>query len=152
MEYIIGIDPGITGAVAVLKSDLSFCCVWDMPTLQNGKHHKVNAVELGKFLSLYGQSTSMVYLENVASMPGQGVASVFSFGRSLGVIEGVVGALQIPMTLVTPQGWKKRAGLLHTEKDMARTKAQQFYPAADLARKKDIGRADAILIARFGHD
>jgi crossover junction endodeoxyribonuclease RuvC len=77
---------------------------------------------------------------------------MFSFGCSFGVILGVLAALSIPLVLVRPQAWKKRAGLpgKRENKDAARTLAQQLYPLAELGRKKDIGRADAILIARFG--
>ena len=84
-------------------------------------------------------------------MPGQGVASMFNFGMGYGIIQGVVSALGIPYELVTPQSWKKRAGLIGKDKDNARTMAQQLYPDAPLGRKKDIGRADALLIARFGN-
>jgi len=67
-----------------------------------------------------------------------------------GAIQGVVQTLGNPLHFVTPQKWKKAAGLIGADKDYARTKALQLYPDADLARKKDIGRADAILIARYG--
>jgi len=85
-------------------------------------------------------------------MPGQGVSSVFSFGKSAGIIEGILAAEKIPMVLVTPQKWKKRAGIIGKEKDAARTLALQLYPqiASHLDRKKDVGRADALLIAHFG--
>src|SRR5690606_16808140 len=90
------------------------------------------------------------YVERVSAMPGQGVSSMFNFGMGYGVIQGVLASLGIPYTLVTPQTWKKRAGLAGKDKDNARTLAQQLCPEAPLGRKKDIGRADAILIARFG--
>ena len=83
-------------------------------------------------------------------MPGQGVSSMFGFGVSYGILQGVIASLGIPSVLVTPQRWKKAAGLMGKPKDYARTLAQRLYPAAELSRKKDIGRADAILIARYG--
>ena len=85
-------------------------------------------------------------------MPGQGVASTFRFGESVGVVLGVLGALQIPVRMVTPGRWKKAAGILGRDKDAARTLAIQHHPeiADRLTRKKDIGRADAVCIARFG--
>lgn len=150
----IGIDPGISGAVAILDSNLSLVTVYDMPTmpLSKGKN-QVNAAALASKLKestlvLRGDTTA--YLEAVHSMPEQGVSSSFNFGVSYGVIQGVLAALNIPVVPVTPQTWKKRAGLVGKDKDHARTVAQQLYPQAPLERKRDIGRADAILIARFG--
>ena len=144
----IGIDPGISGAIAMLNDDDSLINVYDMPVMAGtGKRQQVNASELAKLLS-HSHGTS--YLERVSAMPKQGVSSMFSFGTSYGIVLGVLAALQIPIVLVTPQRWKKTAGLTGKEKDMARTLAQQLYPEAELGRKKDIGRADAILIARFG--
>lgn len=129
--------------------------VIDMPVMAMGKTKKqVNAAELGKILMVwkkdYYPPGPTAYLEQVSAFPGQGVTSMFSFGMSYGVLQGVCGALQIPVVLVTPQAWKRRAGLIGKPKDMARTIAQRLYPSADLARKKDIGKAEAILIARFG--
>ena len=85
-------------------------------------------------------------------MPGQGVSSTFRFGEALGVVLGVLGALQIPVSWASPVRWKKAAGLYGKDKDAARTLALQLHPEAGdmLTRKKDIGRADAICIAHFG--
>jgi crossover junction endodeoxyribonuclease RuvC len=148
----IGIDPGNTGAVAVLGIN-GFVDVHDMPLMASGKKQQVNAAELFKILlSIKAMSAGGVdaVVEKVSAMPGQGVSSMFNFGMGFGVIQGVLAGAGIPYTLVTPQSWKKRAGLIGKDKDMARTVAQQLYPDAPLGRKKDIGRADAILIARFG--
>ena len=154
----IGIDPGVSGAIAFLKRGEHF--VFDMPVMNlSGKKQQVNASELGKLFrenlpyvgADYGVDAT-AYVEQVHSMPGQGVAAMFNFGTSYGIVKGVLGALQIPMVLVTPHSWKKRAGLIGKEKDASRTLAQQLYPAAPLGRKKDVGRADSILIARFGSE
>jgi len=150
--YRIGIDPGLSGAIAILKDDLTLIDVFDMPVmmLRKGKN-QVNAAALWQKLA--GNTAKLqptAYLENVHPMPKEGVSSVFSFGRSMGVIEGVLASLNIPVVLVSPQHWKARAGLKGAEKDMARTLAVRLYPAADLSKKKDIGKADAILIARYG--
>ena len=155
---LIGIDPGVSGAVAILKRGEHF--VFDMPVMNlSGKKQQVNASELGKLFrenlpyvgTDYGVDAT-AYVEQVHSMPGQGVSAMFNFGTSYGVIKGVLATLQIPMVLVTPHQWKKRAGLIGKEKDASRTLAQQLYPAAPLGGKKDVGRADAILIARFGSE
>lgn len=147
----IGIDPGLTGAIAILSDTDEFIAVHDMPVmLLSNKKNQVNSAELAKIISNYSSNKCSVILEKVSAMPGQGVSSMFSFGQSFGIILGIAGALGIPVNLVTPASWKKRAGLIGKEKDYARTLAQQLYPSASLSRKGDIGRADAILIARFG--
>ena len=152
-QIIFGVDPGLSGAVAILDSHGSLVGIHDMPTMAKGtgKKKQVNPAALTGFLAGYsGCGGATAYLERVSAMPGQGVSSVFAFGESYGVIRGVLAAAYIPLELVTPQAWKRRFGLLGTEKDAARTKAIELYPEASLARKKDIGRADALLIARYG--
>jgi crossover junction endodeoxyribonuclease RuvC len=154
MKYKLGIDPGISGALALLDEN-RLVDVADMPVMRLGKNKsQVNAAELAKILHLWQQVSCPIcpsaYLELVSAMPKQGVTSMFNFGVSLGVIEGVLAALSIPVFMVTPASWKKRAGLTGKDKEAARTLAQQLYPAAELGMKKHIGRADAILIARYG--
>lgn len=149
----IGIDVGVTGALAFLEDDLSISDLVDMPAmLLSGKRHQVNGAEVARILRLWleGSGAVTAFVERVAAFPGQGVSSMFGFGVSYGIIQGVLATLGIPMVLVNPIQWKKRAGLLKQPKDMARTIAQRLYPLAELDRKKDIGRADALLIARFG--
>ena len=149
MRAKLGIDPGLSGAIAVLQDNDELLVVYDMPVMAGtGKRQQVNAAEIVRILS--GYEISVAYLERVSAMPGQGVSSMFSFGTSYGIIIGVLAALSIPMVLVSPQTWKAKAGLRGKEKDCARTLMQQLYPEAQLGRKKDIGRADAIAIARFG--
>ena len=150
MNIRIGIDPGIHGALACLTD--STCQVVDMPVMiATGKRFQVNAAELGKIIKKWSEGNSCIaYLERVSAMPLQGVSSMFSFGVSYGIVQGVLGALQIPVVLATPTTWKKRAGLLGKEKDAARTLAQQLFPQVELSRKKDIGRAEALLIAKYG--
>lgn len=146
---VIGIDPGNTGAIAVLEND-RFVDVFDMPLMANGKKQQVNAAALSKIFDDV-PNHAVAVVERVSAMPGQGVSSMFNFGMGYGVIQGVLAAGGIPFTLVTPQVWKKRAGISGKDKGCARTLAQQLYPFAPLSRKKDIGRADAILIARYGY-
>ncbi|MDD4985227.1 MAG: hypothetical protein PHQ43_05475 [Dehalococcoidales bacterium] len=151
MKIRIGCDPGLSGSLAVLGDNLECLAVYDMPIMSLGKsRHQVNAAELSKLLKPWQDQKPTIYLEQVSAMPGQGVSSMFSFGCSYGMVQGIIGALEIPMVLVRPAAWKKRAGLLGKPKDAARTLAQQLFPGQALGRKKDIGRADALLIARFG--
>lgn len=152
MSLIIGIDPGITGALAALDAEsLALVDVVDMPTLLEGKKRRVNGSQLGRILRQWkSDPIQMVYLEQVHSMPGQGVASMFSMGRSFGSAETAVTLLGLPLTYVSPVKWKRRARLIGKDKDVARTRAIELYPNAPLSRKKDHNRADAMLIARYG--
>lgn len=153
-EIIIGIDPGQTGSIAAMVAGK---VVWvvDMPTSgkSHGKGQEVDAYELSSILmGMKSGLVATVYLEQVSAMPGNGGTSMFGFGDSFGVVRGVCGALQLPVRRVRPQHWKKRAGILGKDKDAARGLAIQLHPevSAMLNRKKDCGRADAILIAEFG--
>jgi crossover junction endodeoxyribonuclease RuvC len=160
MMVFVGIDPGVSGAVAFLDQDGDLIEVLDMPTMlmsATSKKQQVNAYELSKLFDVgidYSGTVPEItaYVERVSSMPGQGVASMFNFGVSFGIIQGVLAGLSIPMQLVTPVKWKRHHGLQGADKDYARTKAQNLYPVAPLGRKKDIGRADALLIARYGFE
>lgn len=150
----IGIDPGQTGAIAVMEKGL-IVQVIDMPVMArtHGKGQQVDASALASELFGVGTGTiSEVVMEQVGAMPGQGSTSMFNFGEGVGIIKGVLGALQIPVRMVTPQRWKKIAGLTGKDKDAARSLAIQLHPEAaeHLRRRKDVGRADAIMIARFG--
>jgi crossover junction endodeoxyribonuclease RuvC len=149
----IGIDPGLSGAIAVFDMDAGHLSIIDMPVVEverNGKKKReLSPAMLANVLSLIGKpSTALV--ERVGAMPGQGVSSVFSFGRSLGTIEGALAALQIPMTLVPPQQWQKGCGV-RGGKDGSRQRAAELFPnfAGLFSRKKDDGRADAACLAWF---
>lgn len=146
---IIGIDPGNTGAIAFLY-DRQDLLVYDMPLMVNGKKQQVDPYKLKEIFTHNIKAGQVAILEKVHAMPGQGVTSMFNFGMGYGVIQGVLAACDIPFILSAPQQWKKAAGLIGKGKDEARVLAQRLYPDAPLGRKKDIGRADAILIARFG--
>ena len=149
---VIGIDPGIHGAIAGIDDEQKLVGVFDMPVMPGiGSRQQVNGVELAKTIIRFGLFDGVsVRIEEVTSMPQDGSVQSFSFGKSVGIVIGVVNALMIPVSFVKPQEWKKQAGLLKKDKDASRTLAQQLYPDASLARKMDDGRAEAILIARFG--
>lgn len=151
-SYLIGIDPGIGGAIVILQSraapvPIEWC---RMPTLKVGKSSRVDCAAVARFLQDY--DTGQAYIEQVHAMTGQGATSMFTFGHAAGAVEGVVAALMIPVTLVTPQHWKKAAGLIGADKDAARSRAIRAWPRWDALGKKGEGQAlaDAALIARFG--
>ena len=151
---ILGCDPGQTGAIAAYDGTIITGLI-DMPTMArlHGKGQQVDPYTLAtEILDLCGGRNATVVIEAVSAMPGQGVSSMFRFGESVGVVLGVLGALQIPIRWVTPGRWKKAAGIVGKDKDAARSLAIQLHPevADQLTRKRDVGRSDAILIARFG--
>jgi crossover junction endodeoxyribonuclease RuvC len=152
VSYLIGIDPGISGSIVILQSRACPAPVeWTrMPVLKVGKSSRVDCAALTRYLQDY--DVGHAYIEQVHAMPGQGATSMFTFGHATGSVEGVIAALMIPVTLVTPQGWKKRAGLIGSDKDASRSRAIQLWPRWDALGKKGEGQAlaDAALIARFG--
>jgi len=152
---VLGIDPGLSGALAFLNTDTGMIEIEDMPTvtvMRNRKEKREVSAQLVSAIVIK-RHVQAAFLEKVNAMAGQGVSSVFSFGRSAGIIEGVLAAYDIPTTLVTPQAWQKAMGV-RDGKDGSRERAMQLFPAsAELfQRKKDDGRSDASLIAKYGAD
>lgn len=147
----IGIDPGLSGAMAVVTPSGDLVTVFDLPVMGEGKAARIDAASLARLISEFGPAKAVV--EQVGSMPGQGVASTFAFGRAVGVLAGVLGALAVPTAYVAPGTWKRSYGLASAKED-ARRRAIELWPAhaALFARKKDHGRAEAALIARWGID
>jgi hypothetical protein len=152
----VGIDPGLGGALAVI--DGHAVKLYDTPTAFIGTKGKRDYLiaNMADILMRHGkdETESFAVVESVHSMPAQGVASSFSFGRGLGIWEGVLSALQIPYAKVAPQTWKKALlfDMPRDNKDSSRIAATRLFPnAADmLARKKDDGRAEALLMAEYG--
>ena len=153
---IIGIDPGISGAICFFK-DGEVKEIIDMPVMAEGKKNKkqVNGPQIYNELYSRINNTSkkdiFVIIEQVSAMPGQGVTSMFNFGQSFGVLKGICSAMQLSMHFVRPAKWKKYFGLIKTEKDASRTRVIEIFPyiSSQLSRKKDSNKADAILIASF---
>ena len=156
---IIGIDPGITGAICFFE-DGKIIDVVEMPNMAEGKKNKrqVNGAqiyhEISKRIKNIEKKDIKVVIEQVAAMPGQGVTSMFNFGQSFGVLKGICAAMQIPMYFVRPAKWKKYFNLINSEKDASRTKAIEIFPhfSTQLSRKKDSNKADAILISSFFYE
>ena len=151
---IIGIDPGLSGAIAVLENN-KVLNIFDMPVMSEGKKNKrqLNSallVTLIKENIENGEEVSVV-VEQVNAMPGQGVTSMFNFGQTFGAIKGICAALGLPIFFVRPSKWKKHFELINSSKDASRTKVIEMYPSLsnDLAKKKDVNKSDAILIARY---
>jgi len=151
---IIGIDPGLSGGIAVLDNN-KVLDLFDMPVMADGKKNKkqLNSALLAKLIkeSISNTSESAVIVEQVNAMPGQGVTSMFNFGQTFGAIKGICATLELPIFFVRPSKWKKHFELINSSKDASRTKAIEMYPhlAEKLSKKKDVNKSDAILIARF---
>ena len=151
---IIGIDPGLSGGIAVLENN-RVLNIFDMPVMSEGKKNKrqLNSAQLVTLIkeNIKSNEDVAIVVEQVNAMPGQGVTSMFNFGQSFGAIKGVCAALGLPIFFVRPSKWKKHFELINSSKDSSRTKAIEMYPALSnqLARKKDVNKSDAILIARF---
>ena len=151
---IIGIDPGLSGAIAVLENN-KVLNIFDMPVMSEGKQNKrqLNSALLVNFLkeSIKDNEEVAIVVEQVNAMPGQGVTSMFNFGQTFGAIKGICAALEFPIFFVRPSKWKKHFELINSPKDASRTKAIEMYPklSKELAKKKDVNKSDAILIARF---
>jgi crossover junction endodeoxyribonuclease RuvC len=154
---IIGIDPGISGAISIIENK-KILEVYDTPTMIDGKKNKkqINSAQVTNIIKerLDKEKEVVVVVEQVNAMPGQGVTSMFNFGQSFGVIKGICAALSLPIYFVRPTKWKKHFNLIKTNKDASRTKVIEAYPEISnkLHRKKDSNRADAILIALYFND
>ncbi len=151
---IIGIDPGLSGAIAVLE-EKKILGIFDMPVMAEGKKNKrqLNSAQLVNIIKEYIEKDIeiTVVVEQVNAMPGQGVTSMFNFGQTFGAIKGVCAALNLPIFFVRPSKWKKHFELINSSKDASRTKVIEMYPsiANQLKKKKDVNKSDAILIARY---
>ena len=154
---IIGIDPGLSGAIAILENN-KVLNLFDMPVMSEGKKNKrqLNSSHLVDLIkeNIEQNEEVAVVVEQVNAMPGQGVTSMFNFGQTFGAIKGVCAALELPIYFVRPSKWKKYFNLINSEKDASRTRAIEIFPyfSSQLSKKKDSNKADAILIASFYYE
>ena len=148
---ILGIDPGLSGALALYDVDGSLEVI-DMPTLQL-KKRVVDEYALARIIDNWSGHIREVWLEQVGTRPGEGAVGAFTFGRGYGLIRGICAANFLTIIDVTPATWK-RALRVPAEKDGARAAASRIFPrhAGTWSRVKDDGRAEAALIARHGMD
>ena len=154
---IIGIDPGLSGGIEILDDSKIFD-IFDMPIMSEGKKNKnqLNSAQLVNIIKrhILPNKETFVIVEQVSAMPGQGVTSMFNFGQTFGSIKGICAALGLPIFYVRPAKWKKHFELINSSKDASRTKVIEMYPSISsrLTKKKDVNKADAILIARYFRD
>ena len=129
---IIGVDPGLTGAIAILDGN-KVINLFEMPVMAEGKKNKrqLNSAQLVSIIkeNIKNKEETAVIVEQVNAMPGQGVTSMFNFGQTFGAIKGVCAAMQLPIFFVRPSKWKKHFELINSSKDSSRTKVIEMYPS-----------------------
>jgi crossover junction endodeoxyribonuclease RuvC len=145
----IGIDPGLSGAIAVLNATGDVKRLDDLPVIRSGRLAWIDGGRLQSILidSCAGRPGKAI-VERVHSMPRQGVASSFTFGVSFGSILSVLQARHLPIELVTASVWKKAMGLT-SDKTESLHRARLMFPTADLSLAKHHGRAEALLLAHW---
>ncbi|GKX40303.1 hypothetical protein SOASR014_40420 [Pectobacterium carotovorum subsp. carotovorum] len=152
---ILGIDPGLSGAMALIDGDSGeFIKCEEFEVIQVGSLKHIDGAQVSNFTKSMTAAGYYIeaYVERVSAMPGQGVSSMFTFGgASLGILVAL-GVMAIPFTLVTPPVWKKGVGIqTGAEKSESLSRARQLFPSASLERNKDHASAEALLIARYGY-
>ena len=147
---ILGVDPGFGGAMALLNQDDNSILFQDMPIMIFMGRKQIDPYQLAIFIEGHASLISIAAIEDVAAMPGQGVTGMFRFGYTAGLISGIVAAHYIPALKIKPAVWKSSLGLGRSKAESVK-KAKNLYPhiANMLTRKKDDGRAEAVLIAHF---
>lgn len=155
----VGGDPGLSGAIALYVPSEAVLQVIDMPTITVGepdsRKRVVDMWRLAQQLGAWADDWELqATVERVHAMPGQGVTSMFSFGFAAGSLQQALASARIHVTLVHPATWKAIYGLRggRENKDMSRAKASHLFPkhCGLWARKKDDGRAEAVLLAHYG--
>lgn len=151
MKTILGIDPGLSGAIASMSDAEKI--IYDMPTFEITKNNKKRRViDIPKLLQILKEDgATHAFIECVNAQPGNGVTAAFTFGFGCGVIEACVTAAGIPFTYVYSQTWKSALSC-PKDKDGARRRASQLLPAMahNWNLKKHDGRAEAAMIALYG--
>jgi hypothetical protein len=151
MTRVLAVDPGLTGALACYDDELTGLVLQDMPIAQRrtGGGREILEAELARIIRSLCPDEAVV--ERVHSLPKQGVVSTFNFGVGYGIVKGILAALSVPTTFMTPQEWRRIARVDGTpgDKGASRIRASQLYPAqaSMFFRSKDHGRADAALLA-----
>ena len=137
-EIFIGVDPGLSGAIAAIKDGVAKIKVCRCDTTET---------DLANFLlDLSWKGNCWAFIERVSAMPGNGVSSMFKFGRSYGFLRGILIATGISFEEVNPVKWQSVMGCrTKGDKNVSKARAQQLFPAEKIIH----ANADAILIAEY---
>lgn len=156
--FALGIDPGLTGALALYNPASDLLEVWDMPTFVmpkgKGKRTELDLYGLANILDSIAPRKAFALIEQVGPTPQMGVTSAFSFGGSFWAARMACAAHFIPIQMVAPQTWKRAldvpGGAGKTDAVRARASALLPRHSHHWTRAKDDGRAEAALIALYG--
>lgn len=152
MRYIGGIDPGLTGALAVLDFEKFNLHLWDTPTVATKVGDKIRKRCDPEAFALAMSHFPLDYctIENVQSLPSDGHVGAFTFGKVTGIAIGLAAGLDIPLASVAPAKWKMQMQV-PADKKAAKYRASQLFPncASGWSREMDHGRAEAALIAMY---
>ena len=152
MTVYVGIDPGLSGAVAFIGEDGALAVVDTPVAVVKGTRRVYLVGSMAGLLRVGADHTHVAALESGIPMPRQASNTTYLMGKGGGLWEGMLAMAGIPYDLVTPQKWKKTLGIPSgSDKGASRALASQLFPAqADLfARVKDDGRAEAALLAEY---
>jgi crossover junction endodeoxyribonuclease RuvC len=155
----LGIDPGSKGALGMIQSKATGhkISTFDVPMIRSTKKGVKDSYDIAGMVKLLEDAKAtgpcQAFIEDVHAMPGQGVTSMFNFGKGFGIWLGILAALKIPYTLVSPVRWKKAMlADMRQDKAASRLRAQQLWPEAteQFSLVKHDGRAEALLLAEYG--
>jgi crossover junction endodeoxyribonuclease RuvC len=145
-DWVIGIDPGSKGVIGVINADKTYTKLINLePMTEQDIAHA--------FKKLGTLQNAVAYLEKVGAMPGQGVTSMFNFGKNYGFLRGQLVANGIPFYDVSPQVWQRGVGMGKSygskalRKKAAKQQAEQWFPVMKFTQET----ADGMLIAVYGH-
>ena len=147
--FFIGVDPGVTGAIAVLRTeDGSYANLFDVPVVKISTRREILISEYYKLLLSIGKIDG-AGIEKVNSAACPAAMTAFVLATTYAVPQALFVPMEIPYNLILPNHWKKRFSLIKKDKDASRAEASRLFPQADLKYKKHHNRADALLIARY---
>lgn len=149
----VGVDPGISGAIAAVDSSGKLIDTVDLPVVGTKGPKSINLPELRRVvLEMIGSREAVACIERVSARPGQGVVSMFRFGRAAGLAEGLLAGLGHEVIRVLPRTWAKQF-LPYVDgsdnKEKSRIAAAYKFRGFEFPRKKDHNRAEAALIAEY---
>lgn len=159
-KYYMGADPGKQGAISVIDRDGAVLYCDDLPYRAIGDKYELDSVELLSSINGLGMASGEVIMavERVQAIYDMSRGfndtprSSFTFGKNYGALLATLNLILAPRIDVIPQSWKKHYGLIKTDKEASRLKALEFFPDAPIKRKKDDGRAESLLIAKWLRD
>ena len=152
-RYVLGIDPGVRGALALVDTvnELPRVKVFDMPIrtyyINGSGRARIEEAALNQWFATYAPLIDCAVMEEVHAMPKDGPVQAFTFGYANGLIKGMLTAYNVAVQMIAPAEWKKPFGL-SSDKNRSRLVASRFFPKDDAqwSRKMDDGRAEAALL------